>query len=236
MKYSYTKSFLVITLAFLLGFGNIACFKPKPQDGETPNDFRNREVAISLAQIATFLDGSSEAVILLQQNNVAGNNFARKFIETQDKVIEIWSIVKGSLERGIIDQSTRDKVKEIVEVVKQLNDKGIIPPNDPDIKKQFASFLDNLVTFAESLYNLVKNVVPGKIDTDALARKVEARTRAIKLPPLWAFTFTMIVTNTLNKAVRQGKIGTKEAAYAEGMSIIDALKLKNADFLASIPV
>lgn len=233
-KNSYTKSFLTILLAFSLAVG-ISCnkFKPKPSPDETPSAFKNRAIAISLAQIASFLDGGSDAIVLLHVNNVTSNNSAKVFIEAENNIIQAWLIVKESIQNGLIDKATRDKVKELLDITKQLNAAGVVPPSDPEGRIQFGIFVENLKTLAETLFDFVKGDTPENVNVDVMAAKMKTKSRALKLPA-YLPTLGLIVTNTLSRVSRQSMIGSATDAYANGAEIIAALHTKNLQFLLSL--
>lgn len=217
----------VILLSGLVGVG-CKYFKPTPLPDETPETFKARQIAIYLAQTATWLDATSDVTVALNADSVISRDVAVKILTADNKVADVALSVQKELATGVITATTREKVKSLLRFVKDINVKGVIF-KDPTAQMKVSLIIDQLDLVAQNLFDLVNGNTSKSFETRVQTNGHKV-SREIKT---WPAIVAAIISNAGLRASRQSALPTADAAYSDFLDIVNLLITKNNNFINS---
>lgn len=226
---------LMLMAACLLSlcFTGLACKRAKQLPNEPQDVYKKRLTAIYVAQTATALDGTSDAINALVINEALSKDTGAGLLEVVSKAGNSWTAAKDRLMQGFFDKSATDKIDEAIKFVEELQASGVVGLKNPKSIEQFRTIISGARLALTSAKNLILALNGPSFDTQL--KQVEdsqkAAVRGVKISV--GLDLTTIVLNTLGRAAQQSWLPTAEAAYSDGAEIIKALLLKNAERIQS---
>jgi hypothetical protein len=220
----------VLTLILSLSLVGTGCKKPQQQPGEAPDVYKKRLVAIYFAQSGTGIDGFSDVIDAMVNNEVLTKATGAKALELDTKAAKSWQEAVKRAKTGDFGATTVDKLNEAIKFAEDLEAVGVIDLKDPKQKADFILVTKGLRLALTSAKNLILALNGPNFNTQIKQAEAEAQSFS-KIGA--ALDITNIVMVTLGRAAQQSWLPTEGAAYEDGEKIIAALLLKNDERIKS---